>query len=310
MDTKKDYYAILGVLPTAEDVVIRAAYKALAQRYHPDRNPGTREEATRRMAEINEAYATLSDPAERTRYDSTRTSEGAAKNAYTGEEPDADDRFIDPLQADWKIAVGYFPDLLELQDNLRKISSRLAFTFKAVLLESKAFDRRTEIAQKMEIEFLRLYFGDDPEILSFVKQLILKGNKEAAKAVNDAIRVLGKSIKAVDLISRVKREFMVPAEKPAHSTMDALRFLIDVRNDRTIAVEAALASTPSLVHAKNGDGETALHIAVDEGSLQMARLLVGWGADRQARDRINQTPLEAAIKKERTEIADYLRAAP
>ena len=32
MDATKDYYAILGVLPTAEDVVIRAAYKALAQR--------------------------------------------------------------------------------------------------------------------------------------------------------------------------------------------------------------------------------------------------------------------------------------
>ena len=37
MNSTKDYFAVLGVLPTAEDIVIRAVYRALAQRYHPDR---------------------------------------------------------------------------------------------------------------------------------------------------------------------------------------------------------------------------------------------------------------------------------
>ncbi|WP_103965400.1 J domain-containing protein [Nitrosomonas ureae] len=37
MNENKDYYAILGVTPLADNVVIRAAYKALAQRYHPDK---------------------------------------------------------------------------------------------------------------------------------------------------------------------------------------------------------------------------------------------------------------------------------
>ena len=41
MNTAKDYYAILGVLPTAEDFVIEAAYRALSKRYHPDRYGGT-----------------------------------------------------------------------------------------------------------------------------------------------------------------------------------------------------------------------------------------------------------------------------
>ena len=39
MDPNKDYYAILGVHPTAEKAVIDAAYKALAKRYHPDLKP-------------------------------------------------------------------------------------------------------------------------------------------------------------------------------------------------------------------------------------------------------------------------------
>jgi DnaJ-class molecular chaperone len=36
MNSQKDYYRILGVLDDAEDIVIKAAYRALAQRYHPD----------------------------------------------------------------------------------------------------------------------------------------------------------------------------------------------------------------------------------------------------------------------------------
>ena len=38
MDLNKDYYKILGVLDNAEDIVIKAAYRALAQKYHPDKN--------------------------------------------------------------------------------------------------------------------------------------------------------------------------------------------------------------------------------------------------------------------------------
>jgi len=67
-----DFYAILGVHPSAEDIVIRAAFKALAQRYHPDRFNGSNDEAHRRMADLTNAYETLSDPARRRKYDRRR----------------------------------------------------------------------------------------------------------------------------------------------------------------------------------------------------------------------------------------------
>jgi DnaJ-class molecular chaperone len=76
----KDYYRILGVLDDAEDIVIKAANKALAQRYHPDKWVGNKDEATRRMSDINEAYGVLSDPVKRKQYDSTRD-----KNSYQPE---------------------------------------------------------------------------------------------------------------------------------------------------------------------------------------------------------------------------------
>ena len=67
-----DFYAILGVHPNAEDIVIRAAFKALAQRYHPDRSNGSKDEAHRRMADLTSAYETLADPARRRKYDRRR----------------------------------------------------------------------------------------------------------------------------------------------------------------------------------------------------------------------------------------------
>lgn len=64
---KKDHYSVLGVTPASEDVVIRAAYRALMRRYHPDAD--ARPEAAERAREINEAHRVLSEPESRTRYE-------------------------------------------------------------------------------------------------------------------------------------------------------------------------------------------------------------------------------------------------
>jgi curved DNA-binding protein CbpA len=65
----KDYYRILDVQQGADEAVIRAAYKVLAQKYHPDKWVGNQEDANARMSDINEAYAVLSDPEKRSKYD-------------------------------------------------------------------------------------------------------------------------------------------------------------------------------------------------------------------------------------------------
>ena len=65
----KNYYAVLGLLPTAEQVVIKASYKALAQRYHPDKFKGDPALARSRMEALNEAYQVLSNPQWRQAHD-------------------------------------------------------------------------------------------------------------------------------------------------------------------------------------------------------------------------------------------------
>ncbi|MEF8847618.1 MAG: molecular chaperone DnaJ [Candidatus Thermoplasmatota archaeon] len=65
---KKDYYDILGVDKDADKSEIKKAYRKLAKKYHPDRNPDD-DEAEQKFKEISEAYAVLSDEEKRNIYD-------------------------------------------------------------------------------------------------------------------------------------------------------------------------------------------------------------------------------------------------
>jgi molecular chaperone DnaJ len=68
VSSKRDYYEVLGVARTATDREIKSAYRKLAVKFHPDKNPGDTE-AEERFKEAAEAYAILSDTDQRARYD-------------------------------------------------------------------------------------------------------------------------------------------------------------------------------------------------------------------------------------------------
>jgi curved DNA-binding protein CbpA len=71
MQSERGYYEVLGVEPNASAEEIKRAYHMLAFQCHPDKNRKS-EEANRKMQEINEAYAVLSDPIKRREYDLPR----------------------------------------------------------------------------------------------------------------------------------------------------------------------------------------------------------------------------------------------
>jgi len=66
--SKRDYYEILGITRSATDVEIKSAYRKLAMKFHPDRNPGN-QVAEEKFKEAAEAYAILADSEKRSLYD-------------------------------------------------------------------------------------------------------------------------------------------------------------------------------------------------------------------------------------------------
>jgi curved DNA-binding protein CbpA len=82
MDGFKNYYRVLSVDPTADDATIKAAFRRLARRYHPDLAKNAR--AARRFPEIREAYEVLCDPEKRRQYDQVYRAQTAVRPVAGG----------------------------------------------------------------------------------------------------------------------------------------------------------------------------------------------------------------------------------
>ena len=66
--SKRDYYEVLGIARDASDKEMKKAYRRMAMKFHPDRNPGDKE-SEEKFKEVNEAFEMLSDPQKRAAYD-------------------------------------------------------------------------------------------------------------------------------------------------------------------------------------------------------------------------------------------------
>jgi curved DNA-binding protein CbpA len=110
MDPRIDYCALFGVLASAEDLVIHGAYRALAERYHPDRYERRKDEATLLMAKINDAYRILSNAAKRAEYDIARSTVGCVTDGYGHE------RWVSPTlhRKDYRSVEGDVPIEVEV----------------------------------------------------------------------------------------------------------------------------------------------------------------------------------------------------
>lgn len=100
MRATKNYYQTLGLLSVADDVVIKAAYKALAQKHHPDKHKTNKEFHTQMMAELNEAYVAIGTKARRKAYDESlkRPSPKAEKTNTPAPAHSASDDLIHDLE--------------------------------------------------------------------------------------------------------------------------------------------------------------------------------------------------------------------
>jgi molecular chaperone DnaJ len=94
MNVKRDYYEVLGIVRDCDDQMLKSAYRKLALKYHPDRNPEDKE-AEERFKEAAEAYGVLSDPQKRAAYD--RYGHQGLQGSGMGFDPNAFQDFSDIL---------------------------------------------------------------------------------------------------------------------------------------------------------------------------------------------------------------------
>jgi molecular chaperone DnaJ len=84
LNNKRDYYDVLGVSRNASESEIKSAYRKLALKYHPDKNPNDKN-AEENFKEAAEAYSVLSDPNRRARYD--RFGHSGMQGGFSGFDP-------------------------------------------------------------------------------------------------------------------------------------------------------------------------------------------------------------------------------
>jgi len=130
---KSDYYALLGVAKTASEAELKAAFRKLAMKHHPDRNPGDKTaEAT--FKELNEAYQVLSDPQKRAAYD--RFGHAAFENGGGG--PGFGNDFASSMADIFEDLFGDFTGRQRQQAGGRERGSDLRYNLEITLEEAFA----------------------------------------------------------------------------------------------------------------------------------------------------------------------------
>ena len=169
-----DFYRVLGILPNAPDEVIKAVYRALAKKYHPDAGGDPD-----RFRAISDAYSVLSDPVRRREYDNLHSS------PYFSEHDTVD--MYEDVEGSWNEAIRNIPELDLLYWKLKSFSNSLASYFKIKLLETKAYGNAIQIHNELEDAFFLKYFGTSVKIHNFAKFLLIDGHRDAAVQLNKMI---------------------------------------------------------------------------------------------------------------------------
>jgi len=212
--------------------------------YHPDRWKGDKDIATRRMAEINVAYGVLGDPSKRAAYDKQHQSSTTTMGDEAESVDEAFDSAMSELEMRWQTAVSVLPDLVAIRQRLAKTAHRLAFAFVVLMLESKKFQQRDQIAHELEKRFLEAHFGSNPEIINYARSLIELGRQDAIRALNKYVDVLGSDLNPNLIINRVSDEFSIDF----YRTLQAKNAMIDgLKHD--VRVHGYLDSAKSLIEA-------------------------------------------------------------
>jgi len=225
MNPTKDYYAVLGVLPSIEQAALIAVYRALVKKYHPDVYSGS--DAERITKELNEAFGVLGTIEKRNAYDNARKSRSSSSGDYNAEQNWGATNETDietEVNRDWEYVVRYRPALEASRQGLEGLSPQLAFAYQITVLATKSWDEANRVAEALKRQFLEGYFGTDATIHKFVLRALKEKRRDVALEVNRAIKILGtpntdQVAEFLDAVSKTTKWEWVPSSLRARLPM-------------------------------------------------------------------------------------------
>ncbi len=258
-DTAKNYYAILGVQEGATEEELKRAYRRLALRYHPDKNPGDRK-AEERFKAISEAYAVLMDHQKRRQYDSFRRAQAASEGTTGGFGYSQEEIFRD-LFAN--------PDLSSIFQEMNREFARAGIRFDDTFVRQVFFGGRGFV-------FGGIFIGAPIGVLwrrmsrmavdpgsgrSAVEQAKTRGMEEKGQ-LRGLLSVVGRGIKAgLNLVKRML------SEDTAHAPAG-----LNLRFHLTITAQEAASSVRKRVAFMRGDHLEELMVTIPPGIRSGTRL--------------------------------------
>lgn len=247
----KDYYRILGVPRSADESEIKKAYRTLALRYHPDRNPGDRQ-AEERFKNIAEAYGVLTDPEKRRLFDLSSES-GASPGGQGGFTYKPEDIFRDVFRN---------PRDSEFLHELRKEFERHGFRFDDRYIRNIFFSGTGFF-------FAGVFFGgpfgfrkaDDGDRVTFSA-----GSRKTVDSSRDQPKGLLGTV-----VNRIGSLF---AGRPPATARARAEGEGDIRYTILISAEDAARGKPVLLSYPNNGGVQRLSVTVPPGVRQGTKLRV------------------------------------
>jgi hypothetical protein len=179
----RTHYDVLGVAADTPDVVIKAAFRALAKEYHPDRADVDSGD-TDKFIEIQTAYSVLSKPDSRSRYDAELEEAFVAFAPPPPDTPGAGDMHP-PVP--WSSTQHNAAEIERICTRLSLYSEPLAQAFHEACLKGECGDDPWRYAEEMENGFFREYFGEDPDVQAFARLLLLRSLTGAAASLNQLV---------------------------------------------------------------------------------------------------------------------------
>jgi curved DNA-binding protein CbpA len=207
-----NYYEVLGVNIKAEAIVIRSAYKAMVQKYHPDKAVGQKQidEYLEKTKLINEAYDVLSDEVKRNKYDEELSNNKSEKNqnneGFKKDNDSSSKKQSNQSSDDWETVIKYFPDVNTYYNELEEISEVLAAEFKLYILNEKEFKKAKGFYEKLKKRFFGDIFGDNKECNDFALWLLKNKKKELFLEFREIFCLMSKSIDSKELIYKFCEE--------------------------------------------------------------------------------------------------------